>query len=120
MAVATQACRQADNGAAFIERVRLGTGLKLRIIDPVEEARLAVEGCLNLFDHSSEAVLVVDVQYVRVFDSDETTLPPPEVIPMKLYQFPFSPNCQTVIALAHEVGIVLETAVTTGFVLSRV
>jgi len=61
MAVATQACRQADNGEAFIERVRLGTGLKLRIIDPVEEARLAVEGCLNLFDDSAEAVLVVDV-----------------------------------------------------------
>jgi exopolyphosphatase/guanosine-5'-triphosphate,3'-diphosphate pyrophosphatase len=61
MAVATQACRQAHNGEAFIERVRLGTGLKLRIIDPVEEARLAVEGCLNLFDNSAEAVLVVDV-----------------------------------------------------------
>lgn len=61
MAVATQACRQADNGAAFIERVRVGTGLKLRVIDPVEEARLAVEGCLNLFDQSAEAVLVVDV-----------------------------------------------------------
>jgi len=61
MAVATQACRQADNGAAFVERVRAGTGLKLRIIDPVEEARLAVEGCLNLFDPKAEAVLVVDV-----------------------------------------------------------
>ena len=61
MAVATQACRQAENGEAFIERVRLGTGLKLRIIDPVEEARLAVRGCLNLFDQSVEAVLVVDV-----------------------------------------------------------
>ncbi|GAA0654286.1 Ppx/GppA phosphatase family protein [Brevundimonas lenta] len=61
MAVATQACRQADNGAAFIERVRVGTGLKLRIIDPIEEARLAVEGCLNLFDQNAEAVLVVDV-----------------------------------------------------------
>jgi exopolyphosphatase/guanosine-5'-triphosphate,3'-diphosphate pyrophosphatase len=61
MAVATQACRQADNGAAFIERVRVGTGLRLRIIDPVEEARLAVEGCLNLFDPKAEAVLVVDV-----------------------------------------------------------
>ena len=61
MAVATQACRQAANGPAFIERVRLGTGLKLRIIDPIEEARLAVRGCLNLFDHSAEAVLVVDV-----------------------------------------------------------
>ncbi len=61
MAVATQACRQADNGTAFIERVRVGTGLRLRIIDPIEEARLAVEGCLNLFDASAEAVLVVDV-----------------------------------------------------------
>lgn len=61
MAVATQACRQADNGAAFIERVREGTGLRLRIIDPVEEARLSVEGCLNLFDDRAEAVLVVDV-----------------------------------------------------------
>jgi exopolyphosphatase/guanosine-5'-triphosphate,3'-diphosphate pyrophosphatase len=61
MAVATQACRQADNGAAFIERVRAGTGLRLRIIDPVEEARLSVEGCLNLFDDRAEAVLVVDV-----------------------------------------------------------
>lgn len=60
-AVATQACRQADNGAAFIDRVRTGTGLRLRIIDPIEEARLAVEGCLNLFDHKAEAILVVDV-----------------------------------------------------------
>jgi exopolyphosphatase/guanosine-5'-triphosphate,3'-diphosphate pyrophosphatase len=61
MAVATQACRQAENGPDFIERIRTGTGLKLRIIDPAEEAELAVEGCLNLFDPSAEAVLVVDV-----------------------------------------------------------
>ena len=61
MAVATQACRQAENGPEFIERVRVGTGLRLRIIDPVEEARLSVQGCLNLFDERAEAVLVVDV-----------------------------------------------------------
>ena len=29
---------------------------------------------------------------------------------MKLYQFPFSPNCQKVVALAHEVGTTLELA----------
>ena len=29
---------------------------------------------------------------------------------MKLYQFPFSPNCQKVIAVAHEVGVSLELA----------
>jgi len=60
-AVATQACRMADNGEAFIERVRRGTGLSLRIIDPAEEANLAVQGCATLFDRSSRAVLVVDV-----------------------------------------------------------
>ncbi|MNE01759.1 Guanosine-5'-triphosphate,3'-diphosphate pyrophosphatase [compost metagenome] len=60
-AVATQACRAADNGEAFIERVRRGTGLKLKIIDPAEEASLSVAGCLNLFDPKAEAVLVIDV-----------------------------------------------------------
>lgn len=59
--VATQACRQAENGIEFVERVRLGTGLRLRIIDPAEEARLSVEGCLNLIDPRAEAVLVIDV-----------------------------------------------------------
>lgn len=29
---------------------------------------------------------------------------------MKLYQFPLSPNCQKVVALAYEVGVPLETA----------
>jgi len=29
---------------------------------------------------------------------------------MKLYQFPFSPNCQKVVAIAHEVGVPLELA----------
>lgn len=60
-AVATQACRAAENGADFVERVRVGTGLKLRIIDPLEEARLAVEGCRNLFDADAEAIVVIDV-----------------------------------------------------------
>lgn len=60
-AVATQACRAAENGPEFIERVRRGTGLNLRIIDTAEEARLSVAGCLNLIDPEAEAVLVIDV-----------------------------------------------------------
>jgi exopolyphosphatase/guanosine-5'-triphosphate,3'-diphosphate pyrophosphatase len=59
MAVATQACRQAENGPEFIERVRVGTGLKLRIIDPVEEARLAVRGSFVLEGWMSAPVGVV-------------------------------------------------------------
>jgi exopolyphosphatase/guanosine-5'-triphosphate,3'-diphosphate pyrophosphatase len=60
-AVATQACRAAENGADFVTRVEKGTGLRLRIIEPAEEARLSVAGCLNLFDPAAEAVMVIDV-----------------------------------------------------------
>ncbi len=60
-AVATQACRSAANGEAFVERVAAETGLRLRIITPQEEARLSVAGCVGLLDRSCEAALVVDV-----------------------------------------------------------
>jgi exopolyphosphatase/guanosine-5'-triphosphate,3'-diphosphate pyrophosphatase len=60
-AVATQACRAAANGEAFIDRVRQETGIRLQIISPREEAHLAVAGCLNLLDRQAHAALVVDV-----------------------------------------------------------
>lgn len=60
-AIATQACRMAENGPAFIERVADETGLSLQIISPQEEARLSVAGCLSLLDRSADAALVVDV-----------------------------------------------------------
>jgi exopolyphosphatase/guanosine-5'-triphosphate,3'-diphosphate pyrophosphatase len=60
-AVATQACRFADNGAEFVQRVETETGLRLRIISPREEAQLSVAGCLALLDRQSDAALVVDV-----------------------------------------------------------
>jgi exopolyphosphatase/guanosine-5'-triphosphate,3'-diphosphate pyrophosphatase len=60
-AVATQACRVADNGPAFVEKVARETGIRLSVISPREEARLAVAGCLNLLDQSARAALVLDV-----------------------------------------------------------
>lgn len=60
-AIATQACRSAQNGAEFIERVASETGLQLEVISPKEEARLSVAGCLNLLDRNADAALVVDV-----------------------------------------------------------
>ena len=60
-AIATQACRIAENGAAFIERVAQETGIRLQIITPQEEARLSVAGCVSLLDRSHDAALVVDV-----------------------------------------------------------
>ncbi|MDO8297658.1 MAG: Ppx/GppA phosphatase family protein [Caulobacter sp.] len=60
-AIATQACRQAENGEAFTARVASETGLKLQIITPKEEAHLSVAGCVSLLDREAEAALVVDV-----------------------------------------------------------
>ena len=60
-AIATQACRMADNGADFVAEVEARTGLKLQIITAQEEAQLSVAGCLNLLDRAAEAALVVDV-----------------------------------------------------------
>jgi len=60
-AIATQACRAATNGEAFVARVTEETGLKLEIISPREEAQLSVAGCLNLLDRGADAALVVDV-----------------------------------------------------------
>ncbi len=60
-AIATQACRIAVNGQAFVNRVANETGVKLQIISPQEEAKLSVTGCLNLLDYQHEAALVVDV-----------------------------------------------------------
>ncbi|MGC1301770.1 MAG: Ppx/GppA phosphatase family protein [Caulobacteraceae bacterium] len=60
-AVATQACRAAENGGEFISEVERRTGLKLQVISPREEARLSVAGCVNLLDRKAAAALVVDV-----------------------------------------------------------
>ncbi len=59
--VATQACRVADNSAAFLDEVRERTGLSFTIIDAREEAELAALGCLGLIDSSAEAALIVDI-----------------------------------------------------------
>jgi len=60
-AIATQACRIADNGPDFVARVAEETGIRLQVIPPQEEARLSVAGCLGLLDRTQDAALVVDV-----------------------------------------------------------
>ena len=59
--IATQACRGASNGRAFLDRVAEETGLAFEIITPQEEARLAVQGCADLLDETCEAGLVFDI-----------------------------------------------------------
>ena len=59
--VATEACRRAANGASFMRQVRNETGLKLEIIEPEEEARLAVISCAPLVSTRTQNLLVVDI-----------------------------------------------------------
>ncbi|RBI83227.1 Ppx/GppA family phosphatase [Rhodosalinus halophilus] len=59
--VATEACRRARNGPEFLRRIRGETGLTLEIIEPEEEARLAVISCAPLVSTRTEQLLVVDI-----------------------------------------------------------
>ena len=59
--VATEACRRASNGSAFIERVRRETGIALDIISAEEEARLAVLGCHILLEDGSGPAMIFDI-----------------------------------------------------------
>jgi exopolyphosphatase / guanosine-5'-triphosphate,3'-diphosphate pyrophosphatase len=59
--VATEACRRAKNAKEFIRQVRRETGLSLEIIQPEEEARLAVISCAPLVSARTEQLLVVDI-----------------------------------------------------------
>jgi exopolyphosphatase/guanosine-5'-triphosphate,3'-diphosphate pyrophosphatase len=59
--VATEACRRAENGAEFIERVRRETGIALDIISAREEARLAVLGCHILLEPGSGPAMIFDI-----------------------------------------------------------
>ena len=59
--VATEACRRAKNSREFIRQVKRETGLTLEIIQPEEEARLAVISCAPLVSKKTEQLLVVDI-----------------------------------------------------------
>ncbi|NSY41161.1 Ppx/GppA phosphatase family protein [Leisingera sp. ANG59] len=59
--VATEACRRAKNARDFIRQVKRETGLTLEIIQPEEEARLAVISCAPLVSTKTEQLLVVDI-----------------------------------------------------------
>jgi exopolyphosphatase/guanosine-5'-triphosphate,3'-diphosphate pyrophosphatase len=59
--VATEACRRAENGAEFIERVAAETGILLDIISAQEEARLAVMGCHLLLEEGDGPAIIFDI-----------------------------------------------------------
>ena len=59
--IATQACRIAENGEVFLDRVRDQVGLQLEIVDRRTEARLAAEGCFSLLDQAAHGAVLFDI-----------------------------------------------------------
>jgi exopolyphosphatase / guanosine-5'-triphosphate,3'-diphosphate pyrophosphatase len=59
--VATEACRLASNGPAFVRRVQDELGLELEILDRKTEAYLAVTGCAALADPKAHSVIIFDI-----------------------------------------------------------
>lgn len=59
--IATEACRSAENGQEFLDRVEREAGLKLEIIDRQTEARLAVSGCGSLVERNTRGVVLFDI-----------------------------------------------------------
>jgi exopolyphosphatase / guanosine-5'-triphosphate,3'-diphosphate pyrophosphatase len=60
-AVATSAVRDATNGGAFLERVRMETGLRVRVLTGKEEARLAYRSALAHFELGVGRTAVMDI-----------------------------------------------------------
>ena len=59
--IATEACRQAQNGEAFLDRVREEVGLSLEIVDRETEAMLAAIGCTPLVDPDAGGAILFDI-----------------------------------------------------------
>ncbi len=59
--IATEACRLAENGDSFIDRVARETGLKLEIVSRKTEAALAAAGCASLIHNTADGVVVFDI-----------------------------------------------------------
>ncbi|MGF9693303.1 Ppx/GppA phosphatase family protein [Rhizobium sp. 0TCS1.26] len=79
--IATEACRAASNGEAFLERVTREAGLQLEIIDRETEARLAVSGCSSLVGREARSVVLFDIgggsseiAVIRISDSRSSRL----------------------------------------------
>ena len=59
--VATEACRSAANGPAFVARVKNELGLELTVVDRQTEATLAASGSASLADPEAAAVILFDI-----------------------------------------------------------
>ncbi len=80
--IATEACRAAENGDDFCNRVADEVGLELEVIDRETEALLAATGCTPLMDPQADGVVLFDIgggssELVRLDRSQKSRGGPP-------------------------------------------
>jgi exopolyphosphatase / guanosine-5'-triphosphate,3'-diphosphate pyrophosphatase len=83
--IATEACRAAENGMEFVDRVRDKIELELEVIGRETEAELAATGCTPLIDPMAESVILFDIgggssELVRMASTRSPGGPPLPVI----------------------------------------
>lgn len=60
-AIATEACRKANNAHELVARAEKEAGIHLSIVTPEEEARLAAAGCVQLIGAEFDGALIFDI-----------------------------------------------------------
>jgi len=60
-AVATSAARESSNSRALVARIRKATGIRLEIIDGLEEAQLVFGGVATAIDMTNRSALLIDM-----------------------------------------------------------
>jgi exopolyphosphatase / guanosine-5'-triphosphate,3'-diphosphate pyrophosphatase len=80
--IATEACRTAQNGTEFLDRVLDELGLELEVIDRETEACLAATGCTPLIDPHAAGAVLFDIgggssELVRLERSQRSRSGPP-------------------------------------------
>jgi exopolyphosphatase/guanosine-5'-triphosphate,3'-diphosphate pyrophosphatase len=60
-AIATSAMREVSNGQELVEAIEWGTGIRLQIIDPLEEARLMLQAVGNRFELGDKTAVLIDM-----------------------------------------------------------
>jgi exopolyphosphatase / guanosine-5'-triphosphate,3'-diphosphate pyrophosphatase len=112
--IATEACRMAENGAEFRDRVAEQVGLDFEIVDHATEAELAAFGCSPLMDPQSRGAILFDIgggssELVRLGPSDISRGGPPMPVIEGWISLPLG-----VVTLADRFGGVTVTPETFG------
>ncbi|MBC8337400.1 MAG: Ppx/GppA family phosphatase [Alphaproteobacteria bacterium] len=98
-AIATEACRQAENDADFFRHVERVTGIGLETISPEEEAELTIAGCVPLLKTEHPRTLMFDIGGGSTEVMWIETAAPEGPKPIDILSLPFG-----VVSLAEEFG----------------